>query len=123
MRPRSRARLRPPRREPAVRGSSLLAQRVTDAANRVDEPRFAAGFGLAPQVADVDVERVRREAEVVAPDALEDDRTGEHLARVAQEQLEQRELRSRQLDRATVAMHVARAEVERDVCEGENLPG
>ena len=50
----------------------------------------AARLGLAAQVADVDVERVRAEAEVVAPDALEDDRAGQHLARVAQEQLEQR---------------------------------
>ena len=40
------------------------------------------------------------EAEVVAPDALEDDRAREHLARVAQEELEQRELGPGQLDRS-----------------------
>ena len=38
-------------------------------------------------------------AEVVAPDALEDQCAGQHLARVAQEQLEQRELGAGQLDR------------------------
>jgi len=32
---------------------------------------LATRLGLAPQVADVDLERVRRRAEVVAPDAVE----------------------------------------------------
>ena len=38
-----------------------LAQRVADAAHRVDQARLAARLGLAAQVADVDVERVRAE--------------------------------------------------------------
>ena len=61
------------RRARAARGSSWLAQRVADAAHGLDQPRLAARLGLAPQVADVDVERVRRVPEVVAPDPLEDD--------------------------------------------------
>ena len=47
---------------------------------RCGSARLAAGLGLAAQVADVDVERVRGRAEVVAPHALEDDRPREHLA-------------------------------------------
>ena len=38
----------------------------------MDQPRFSAGFGLPAEIADVDVERVRGEPEVVAPDALEE---------------------------------------------------
>ena len=44
-----------------------------------------------------------REAEVVAPDPLEDDRARQHLPRVAHEELEQRELGPRQLDRPAAA--------------------
>ena len=94
---------------------------VADAAHRVDQPRLAAGLGLAPQVADVDVERVRGEAEVVAPDALEDDRPRQHLARVEQEQLEQRELGARQLDPLLSARDLARARVELEVGEAERV--
>ena len=99
----------------------MVAQRVADAADRVDEPRLAAGLGLAAQVADVHVERVRAEAEVVAPDALVDHRAREHLARVAQEQLEQRELGARQLDRLAVARHLARPRVQLEIAERELL--
>ena len=68
------------------------AQRVSDAAHRLDQPRPAVRLGLAPQVADVDVERVRCESEVVSPDALEDHRAREHLTGIPQEELEQVEL-------------------------------
>ena len=85
------------RRRPSVTWS---AQDVADAAHRVQQPRLAAGLRLAPQVADVDAERVRRRAEVVAPHALEDLRARQHLARVLEEQLEQVELGARELDRA-----------------------
>ena len=77
---RPRAQPPPPRRGRAWPESSRLSQRVPDPAHGLDQTRPAAGLGLAPQVADVHVERIRREAEVVAPDALEDDRAREHLA-------------------------------------------
>src|SRR2546428_1158416 len=51
---------------------SCRAERIADAAHGPDEPRLAAGLGLAPEVADVDVERLRRRLEVVAPDAFVD---------------------------------------------------
>src|SRR5919107_1706385 len=90
-------------------------------ANGVDQARLAAGLGLAAEVSDVDVERVRGKAEVVTPDALEDDRARQHLARVAQEELEQRELGARQLDRAPTALDVACAQVERNVGERQDF--
>src|SRR6516165_5213103 len=43
---------------------SRVAQGVADAADRVDQARSAAVLGLAPQVADVDVQGVRRRPEV-----------------------------------------------------------
>ena len=94
---------RPRRRAPAGGEGSRLAQGVADAADRVDQPRLAARLGLLAQVADVDVERVRAVAEVVAPDAVEDHRAGQHLPRVAEEELEQRELGAGQGERLVAA--------------------
>ena len=99
-RARLRRRARPPRRARGGSGGSRLAERVADAAYRLDQPRLAVRLGLPAQVADVDVERVRGRPEVVAPDTLEDQRALEHLPRVAQEQLEQVELGAGQLDLA-----------------------
>src|SRR5712691_13304242 len=87
---------------------SVLAQDVADAADRMDEPRVAGGLRLAPQVADVDVERVRHRAEVEAPDVGEDERARQHAARVTQEELEQAELDGRELDRPPSTADVAR---------------
>src|SRR6185437_5522594 len=64
-------------------------------------------------------ERVRGMAEVVAPDALVDEGAGQHLARIAHEQLEQVRLRRRQLEAAAAAAGVHRAEVERQVREAQ----
>ena len=82
--------------------SALGKSFTADAAKGVQQPRFAAGLGLLTQVADVDAERVGVGAEVVAPDVLEDHRAREHLARMAQEQLEQLELGPRQQQRSLV---------------------
>ena len=61
------------KRQPVLE-AHRLAERVADAADGLDEPRLAVRLGLAAQVADVDLERVRGRAEVEAPDALEDQR-------------------------------------------------
>jgi len=81
------------------------------------------GEGNAAQVADVDGQGVGGGAEVVAPDALEDRPALEHLARVAQEQLEQEELGLGQVDRPVAAADVARHGVEHEVGEAELLVG
>ena len=52
---------------------------------------------LAAQVADVDVDDVRARVEVVAPDVREQLLAAQHLAGVAQERLQQRELLGREL--------------------------
>src|SRR5438132_8292600 len=102
----------------------MLAEDVADAANGVDEARLAGRLRLPPQVADVDVERVRHHAEVEAPDVPEDDRARQDAARVAQEELEQVELDRRELDRPAGATNDARVGIEPEVGEAENVrPG
>src|SRR5262245_14029544 len=100
---------------------SALAERVPDAANRVNEPWRAFLLRLAAEVSDVDVERVRGRAEVVTPHALEDDRAGQHLTGVAQEELEERELGAREIDRPLPAPNLTRAEVELEVREVQDV--
>src|SRR5829696_7898779 len=99
---------------------SFLAERVADAAHCLDQTWLAAGFGLAAEVADVDVERVRGEAEVVAPDALEDDRARQHLAGVEHEQLEQVELGARELDAVSASPDLTRLGIELEVREAQD---
>ena len=106
-------------REPAAQAHQWLPQHVADPAHGVQQPRLAARLGLAPQVADVDAERVGGGAEVVAPHALEQLRAAEHLARVLEEHLQQRELGARQLERALAAPHLVRARVEHEVGEAQ----
>jgi D-alanyl-D-alanine carboxypeptidase/D-alanyl-D-alanine-endopeptidase (penicillin-binding protein 4) len=87
----------------------------------VQQPRVARGLGLAAQVADVDLERVGRRAEVVAPDAVEDHLARQHLTGVVHEQLEQQELGARQLDPPRAAVDLVGARVELEVREAQDL--
>src|SRR3954469_6703545 len=104
------------------RGMSI-SHDVAHAAHGVQQPRLAALLRLAPQVAHVDAERVRARAEVVAPDALEDLRAGEHLARVLEEHGQQLELGARELERALPAAGLPGAAVEHEVGEAQQLVG
>src|SRR3954447_14596433 len=92
--------LRPParRRRRCASEGSWLAQRIADAADRVDQIAGAGLLQLAAQVADIDAQRVRGGAEVVSPNALVDDAVREHAARVEHQKLEQLVLRARELD-------------------------
>src|ERR1700730_5032377 len=92
--PRGRRRLR----SRAAGGRSWLAQDVARAAHGVDEPLLLVTLGLAAQITDIDVERVRRVAEVVAPDAFVDQSAWQHLAGIAHEELQQVGLCRRQLE-------------------------
>src|SRR5439155_2121486 len=76
---RSRSPRPPPPRQPAPAGgeSSWPAQHVADAADRLEHPRLAPGLELPPQIPDVHLETVRGTAEVVAPDAIHDQRAGQ----------------------------------------------
>src|SRR6187200_1336001 len=101
--------------------TSGLAKGVSDATNGVDEPRRAALLRLSTQIPDVDVQRVGRRSEVVAPHALEDDRPRQHLARIAEEELEQRKLCTGEVDRRVSASHLTRPEVELEIRETQDV--
>ena len=73
----------------------------------MDEARFARLLGLATQVADVHVERLRRRLEVEAPDALVDLFAREHDAGVEEQELEQIELGLGELESAIAAPRLA----------------
>src|SRR5437763_6520416 len=62
-------------------------------------------------------------AEVVAPDALVDEWPRQHLARVPHEELEQVRLGRRELEAATGAARLHRAEVECEIREAEHVGG
>ena len=96
-----------------VRRLTLRSGRVPDSPHRVDQARLARLFGLAAQVADVDVERLRRRLEVVAPDALVDLFAGEHDAGVVEEELEQVELGLGELELTVAAPRLTARGIER----------
>src|SRR5262249_43420584 len=61
-------------------------------------------------------------AEVIAPHVLEDLRAGEHLARVAQEHLQQQELGAGELEQALTPPGLASEAVQAHVLEAEREP-
>ena len=112
---------RRPQRRIAVERSHQVLQNVAHAAHGVQQAWLAAGLGLAAQIAHVDAQRVRARAEVIAPHVLEDDRAGEHLLGVAQEQLEQQELGAREVQRALPAPGLVGEPVQAQVLEAQRL--
>src|SRR5262245_35870990 len=86
----------------------------------MDEAGLAVVLELVAQLAQVNVERIRRPAEVVSPDALGDEGAWKDLARVEQKQLQQEELHSRELDPARTALHLEGSAVEREIGKAED---
>ena len=108
------ARLRP------VGATGLIgAGDVADAAHGVDQPLLPAGLGLAPEVADVHGEVLRIRSEVVVPDPLVDRRVVEDDAGVADEQLEEVELRLRQVELVVASPDAAGGGVDAQVAESQ----
>src|SRR4029079_10987715 len=101
--------------------TSALAEGGPDAANRVYEPRRAPLLRFSTQIPDVDVQRVGRRSEVVAPHALEDDRPRQHLARIAEEELEQRQLCTGEVRPRASASPLTRPEVELEIRETQDV--
>ena len=129
-RTRARTRRRPTaqRRAAARDGDARAEAHVRPRGARSPTPRTvwinrerAAVFGLAPQIADVDVERVRRRAEVVAPDPLEDDRARQHLPRVARKSSSNANSVRVSSIAASSAAHLARTEIELQIGEAQHV--
>src|SRR5215210_915158 len=64
-------------------------QRVTSPSHRADQALLSGGVHLPPQVADVDVNEVGRQAELLVPDAREEEIPGEHPPGILGHELEQ----------------------------------
>src|SRR5215216_6266785 len=89
--------------------------------NGVDEAGLVGLFGLASQVTHVHLEGVRGRFGPVAPDAVEDELTGQDATGVSEQELQQEELRWRQPDETVAAMSFARVDVEAQIGESEDL--
>src|SRR3954463_996685 len=100
-------------------GRRSSTQDVPRAADRVQQPRPAAGLELAPQVGDEDLDRVRLREGVVAPDLVEQPLARDDDALVAHQVLEQLELALRELDAALAAVDLMGVGVEREVACGQ----
>src|SRR5262245_23522606 len=94
---------------------------VANATHRLDHRTGSAAVDLVAQVMNVDVHHVRERVAVVTPYVVYDLCTSEHLARVAHQVFEQRELLGRQLDDASVALGLAPQQIERQVANLEPL--
>src|SRR4029077_8657926 len=94
-------------------GTLRVPERVARAADRVEQPRLSALFELLAHVADVNGDHVVALG-LACPNRLQQLFTRQHLARMAEEVLEQRELGvgQGQLPRATPRAACGRFEVE-----------
>jgi hypothetical protein len=66
-----------------------LAKNVTGPSNRADLRGFSRSAELLAQAPHMNIDQIRARVEAATPHALEDHRTGEHLARVAHHVFEQ----------------------------------
>ncbi len=86
----------------------------------VDQTGQAARLGLAPQVHDVHVERVRRRLEVQAPHLPQDLVAGEHLPGVGEEHFEQQVLDAGEVEPVAGPGCLPAQGVHAQVAEGED---
>ena len=97
----------------------FFAQHVTDTADRMQQAGFALQFQSLAQVANVHIQYVAFTAKVISPYAIVDHFTGEHLTRVAQEELNQVILFCREGNGAPAANCLAGGGIEGQVSKGE----
>src|SRR2546427_116935 len=78
--------------------SGLRIEDIAGSTYGGDGLRAAGLLDASADTADVDVDQVGAGIEVIAPDFLEQHAAGDHLAGIADQELEQRELRRQQAD-------------------------
>ena len=83
----------------------------------MDQSRLVGGLGLAPQVTDVDLQRIGGSGEVEAPHLVEQPAALEDSPRVSQERFQEGELGPGQVDRPRSAQHLARLSVQDQIGE------
>src|SRR5690606_9907967 len=100
---------------------SGLPQREADAANGLDQFRGAGCVELSAQIADVDIDHVRIDVRMLAPDVIEDGVAREHMASVAGEVFQQGELTCRQLDLLAATVDLPGGDVDLEVADPDEL--
>src|SRR6266478_3687935 len=88
-----------------LKNSSICVQHETCSADVYNQRAAAAHVDLLPQIADVDVDDIGLQREMVLPHILEQHRPRDHLAGMTQEVFEKLELARQQIDFGVAAMH------------------
>src|SRR5579859_5520787 len=88
-----------------LKNSSICVQHEARSADIGDQRRKTPRIDLFPQIADVDIDDVGLEREVVLPHFLQQHRAGDYLAGMPQKVFEQLELARQQIDLGVPAMH------------------
>src|SRR5437588_13058260 len=92
---------------------SISQKLVADAAQRLEQRLVRGLLELGAQPAHVDIEQVGVDVVVRGPDLLGDQRAGEDASGVLHEDLEQRKLAPREIDRLAVDMRGVTQQVEK----------
>src|SRR5699024_4428201 len=95
----------------------VLAQHVSDAADGVDQARFAARFKLAADVSDIYLKRVGGGREVEPPHFLQHESAFQHPARPLSEELQERVFGAGEPHFPIAAIHFARHRVHVQIAE------
>src|SRR5215216_4108497 len=88
--------------------SGIFAEDITNTTNCVNQARLAGRFELLTQITNIHLDDIAFAAEVVAPYAIVDHLTREHLLRMAHKQLEQLILLGREINSANANMGLVR---------------
>src|SRR5271156_5541536 len=103
-------------RKLVVRGISLRpTEDITGASHGVDQLRQPTLFEFSPQPPDMDVDHIGLRVIMIAPNLLEQHRSGDHSPRGSHEVLKKPVLARQQLDRAAGAMYRARQQIDLEV--------
>src|SRR6266850_441796 len=93
---------------------------VASSSDGLDQPVAAAAIDLAAEAPDVDLDDVRLGHEVRIPDGLDEALLREHLARMAREHLEQRELLARQADLPACPVDLAGRRIQPEIADSND---
>src|SRR5258705_7730185 len=106
-------------------GTSVGATRgrpepVAGASDRLDQAVATTVVDLPTEAVDVDLDDIRFRREVSIPERLDQALLGKDLARMAGQELEQRELAGREADPATASLNAKRRGVELEIADNHS---
>src|SRR5215470_11272772 len=95
----------------------LLAQRVSDAPNSMNQLRIHWRINLGAKLPDKHIKRIALDIAIMAPRSLNHTASRDHAPRIAHEHLQQYELRSCQRDGEATAPHLSSCWIEDQVTD------